>query len=53
VAARAGSFPESGTTFVVLLVATVVIIGALTFFPVLALAPVVEHFLMTHSPLTF
>jgi len=31
---------------VVLLVGVVLIIGALTFFPVLSLGPVVEHFLM-------
>ena len=33
-------------TFVVLLVGTVLIVGALTFLPALALGPVVEHFLM-------
>jgi K+-transporting ATPase ATPase A chain len=42
-----GSFPVSGLTFVVLLVGTVLIVGALTFFPVLALGPIVEHFLLT------
>jgi K+-transporting ATPase ATPase A chain len=45
----AGSFPVSGPTFVVLLVGTVVIVGALTFFPALALGPIVEHFIMTGS----
>jgi len=45
----AGSFPVSGLTFVVLLVGTVVIVGALTFFPALALGPIVEHFIMTGS----
>jgi K+-transporting ATPase ATPase A chain len=45
----AGSFPVSGVTFVVLLVGTIVIVGALTFFPALALGPVVEHFIMTGS----
>ena len=49
----AGSFPVGGATFVVLLIGTVLIVGALTFFPVLALSPVVEHFLMTGSPKTF
>jgi K+-transporting ATPase ATPase A chain len=29
-----------------LLVATVLVVGALTFFPALALGPLVEHFLM-------
>jgi K+-transporting ATPase ATPase A chain len=41
-----GSFPVSGPVFVVLLVGTIVIVGALTFFPALSLGPVVEHFLM-------
>ncbi len=42
----AGTFPVSGPTFVVLLVSTVLIVGALTFLPALALGPIVEHFLM-------
>ena len=45
----AGSFPVSGLTFVILLVATVLIVGALTFFPALALGPIVEHFIMMGS----
>jgi potassium-transporting ATPase potassium-binding subunit len=49
VPASAGSFPVSGVTFVVLLVGVIVIVGALTFFPALALGPVVEHFMMTGS----
>ena len=49
----AGSFPVSGTLFVVLLTSTVVIVGALTFFPALTMGPVVEHFLMTGSSTTF
>ncbi len=46
VPASAGTFPVSGFTFVVLLVGTVVLVGALTFLPALALGPIVEHFLM-------
>jgi K+-transporting ATPase ATPase A chain len=46
VPASVGTFPVSGFTFVVLLVGTVILIGALTFLPALALGPVVEHFLM-------
>ena len=46
VPASAGTFPVSGFTFVVLLVGTVILVGALTFLPALALGPVVEHFLM-------
>jgi K+-transporting ATPase ATPase A chain len=49
----AGSFPVTGPTFVVLLTSTVIIVGALTFFPSLAVGPIVEHFLMTSSSLTF
>ncbi|HSI34653.1 MAG: potassium-transporting ATPase subunit KdpA [Phycisphaerae bacterium] len=41
-----GSFPVSGVTFVVLLIGTILIVGALTFLPALALGPVVEHYLM-------
>lgn len=40
-----GTFPTTGALFVVLLVGVIVIVGALTFFPVLALGPIVEHFL--------
>jgi potassium-transporting ATPase potassium-binding subunit len=41
-----GTFPTNGPVFTVLLVSIVLIVGALTFFPVLSLGPVVEHFLM-------
>ena len=41
----AGTFPASGVTFILLLIGTVLLIGALNFLPVLALGPVVEHFL--------
>jgi potassium-transporting ATPase potassium-binding subunit len=44
-----GSFPVSGVTFGVLLVGTILIVGALTFLPVLALGPIVEHFIMVGS----
>ena len=44
--ATAGTFPTHGPLFVGLLVGTVLIVGALTFFPALSLGPVVEHFLM-------
>lgn len=42
-AATAGTFPTHGPVFVVLLVMTVLIVGALTFLPVLALGPIAEH----------
>jgi K+-transporting ATPase ATPase A chain len=46
VPATDGTLPTHGLLFVVLLAGTVIIIGALTFFPVLSLTPIVEHFLM-------
>ncbi len=42
-APTAGTFPTHGTVFVVLLCATIVIVGALTFLPILALGPIAEH----------
>jgi len=44
--ASAGTFPVHGGTFFVLLIGTVLLIGALNFVPALALGPIVEHFLM-------
>jgi K+-transporting ATPase ATPase A chain len=46
IAATSGTFPTHGPLFVGLLVGTVLIVGALTFFPALSLGPIVEHFLM-------
>jgi K+-transporting ATPase ATPase A chain len=40
-----GTFPVSGATFVVLLLGTVLLVGALNFLPGLTLGPIVEHFL--------
>ncbi|MBL8294997.1 MAG: potassium-transporting ATPase subunit KdpA [Bryobacterales bacterium] len=45
-AITSGTLPTHGPLFVMLLVGTVVIVGALTFFPALSLSPIVEHFLM-------
>jgi K+-transporting ATPase ATPase A chain len=42
----AGTFPVSGPLFTALLIGVVLIVGALNFFPALALGPIVEHFLM-------
>jgi K+-transporting ATPase ATPase A chain len=44
--ASAGTFPVTTPTFSGLLIAIVVIVGALTFFPVLSLGPILEHLLM-------
>jgi K+-transporting ATPase ATPase A chain len=46
VAASSGTFPTTGGLFVGLLVGVILIVGGLTFFPALALGPIVEHFLM-------
>src|SRR3989449_713972 len=42
----AGSFPVTGGLFTGLLVSTILIVGALTFFPALSLGPILEHLLM-------
>ena len=42
----AGTFPVTGPLFVLLLVGVILIVTALTFFPALALGPIVEHLLM-------
>ncbi len=51
VPASAGTFPVSGGTFIILLIGTVLLVGALNFLPVLALGPIVEHFLMLQGKL--
>ena len=46
VPASAGTFPTDGLLFVGLLTGTILIVGGLTFFPALALGPVIEHLVM-------
>ncbi len=46
VPASAGTFPVTTPLFTVLLVAVIVIVGALTFFPAISLGPVLEHLLL-------
>ncbi|RDV03586.1 potassium-transporting ATPase subunit KdpA [Undibacter mobilis] len=46
VAVSAGTFPTTGGLFVGLLVGVILIVGGLTFFPALALGPIVEHLAM-------
>jgi potassium-transporting ATPase potassium-binding subunit len=46
VPASAGTFPVTGGLFAGLLVSTILIVGALTFFPALSLGPILEHLLM-------
>ncbi len=48
----ASSFPSTNVLFVVMLVAVVVVVGALTFFPVFSLGPILEH-LFLQGGLTF
>jgi K+-transporting ATPase ATPase A chain len=44
-----GTFPTTGGLWVGLLVGVVLIVGLLTFFPALALGPIVEHFLASQG----
>jgi K+-transporting ATPase ATPase A chain len=44
--ASLGTFPVTGPLFTVLLISTIVIVGALTFFPALSLGPLLEHLQM-------
>ncbi|MGZ3683382.1 MAG: potassium-transporting ATPase subunit KdpA [Bdellovibrionota bacterium] len=39
-----GTFPVDGPIFVALLVGTIILVGALTFFPALSLGPIAKHF---------
>jgi K+-transporting ATPase ATPase A chain len=48
-----GTFPVWGITFTLVLVGTILIVGALTFLPALAMGPVVEHFLMIKSTVLY
>jgi K+-transporting ATPase ATPase A chain len=47
----AGTFPTTGGLFVGLTVGVILIVGGLTFFPALALGPIVEHLAMTAGTL--
>jgi K+-transporting ATPase ATPase A chain len=44
-----GTFPVDGPLFVILLMGVMIIVGALTFFPALALGPIAEHFDMLNG----
>ncbi len=44
--ASVGTFPVTGALFTALLVSTILIVSALTFFPALSLGPILEHLLM-------
>jgi len=45
-----GTMPTHGPTFVVLLIGTVLLVGALTFVPALALGPIAEHIMLWAAP---
>ena len=47
IAASTGTFPTTGGLFIGLTVGVILIVGGLTFFPALALGPIVEHLAMT------
>ena len=47
--ATLGTFPVNTLLFTVLLVSVIIILGALTFFPVLSLSPILEHFQMING----
>ena len=49
--ASVGTFPTTGGLFVGLVVGVILIIGGLTFFPALALGPIVEHLAMNANTL--
>ena len=47
----AGTFPTTGGLFIGLVIGVILIVGGLTFFPALALGPIVEHLAMTSGTL--
>ena len=47
--AGAGTLPTHKPLFVVMLIGVVLIVGALTFFPALALGPIVEHLMVAQA----
>jgi potassium-transporting ATPase potassium-binding subunit len=46
IAASSGTFPTTGGLFIGLVVGVILVVGGLTFFPALALGPIVEHLAM-------
>ena len=51
VAPSLGTFPTTGPLFVILLIGVIIIVGALTFFPALALGPIVDQLLQNAGSL--
>jgi K+-transporting ATPase ATPase A chain len=50
VPASSGTLPTHTPLFIVVLIGTVITVGALTFVPALALGPVVEHLMLYSAP---
>jgi len=48
---NAGTFPTDTPVFAILLIGIIVVVGALTFFPAIALGPIVEHLQMLQKSL--
>jgi K+-transporting ATPase ATPase A chain len=46
VPASSGTFPTTGPLFIALVVGVILIVGGLTFFPALALGPIIDHLYM-------
>jgi K+-transporting ATPase ATPase A chain len=46
VPASVATFPTASLLFTLMLVAVIIVVGALTFFPVLTLGPLLEHLLL-------
>jgi K+-transporting ATPase ATPase A chain len=51
IATSVGTFPTDGALWVCILVAVILVVGGLTFFPALSLGPIVEHFSMLSGTL--
>jgi K+-transporting ATPase ATPase A chain len=49
VPAGLGTFPTNGPTFTVLIVAVIIIVAALTYFPAYSLGPIIEHLLLNQG----
>ncbi len=45
------TFPTTGSLFIIVLISVILIMGALTFFPVYSLGPILEHFFVNQSAL--
>lgn len=43
------TFPTTGILFIAMLIAVVIIMGALTFFPIFTIGPLLDHLFMIHG----